>query len=177
MGTALTEAQLRLLKRYSKRIVLALDPDSAGNAATMRGLELAREALDHAGEVVFDARGRWRYESRLQADVRGASLPDGKDPDEVVLESPEEWRRIIADAPPVVLHVLHTLTKDQNLNDPKIKAMIAARMLPLIEDVGNKVEGDAYRQQVARTLRVDERSLTGPAAPQPKGRQRRAPVG
>jgi DNA primase len=176
MGTALTEAQLRLLKRYAKRIVLALDPDSAGNAATMRGLELAREALDHAGEVVFDARGLVRYESRLQADVRVASLPDGKDPDEVVLESPEEWRRIIADAPPIVLHVLHTLTKDQNLNDPKTKAMIAARMLPLIEDVGNKVERDAYRQQVARTLRVDERSLTGSAAPQPKGRQRRAPV-
>ena len=170
MGTALTEAQLRLLKRFAKRIILALDPDSAGNAATMRGLELAREALDHVGEVVFDARGLVRYESRLQADVRVASLPEGKDPDEVVLESPEAWRRIIADAPPVVLHVLYTLTKDQNLNDPKIKAMIAARMLPLIEDVGNKVERDAYRQQVARTLRVDERSLAGSAVARPKSR-------
>ncbi len=174
MGTALTEAQLRLLKRFSKRIVLALDPDSAGNAATLRGLELAREALDREGEAVFDARGLVRYESRLQADVRVASLPDGKDPDEVVLESPEAWRKIIADAPPVVLHVLHTLTKDQNLNDPKIKAMIAARMLPLIEDVGNKVERDAYRQQVARTLRVDESSLTGSAGARPKARTARA---
>ncbi|MGB7539145.1 MAG: DNA primase, partial [Anaerolineales bacterium] len=179
MGTALTEAQLRLLKRFAKRIVLALDPDSAGNAATLRGLELAREALDREGEAVFDARGLVRYESRLQADVRVASLPEGKDPDEVVLESPDAWRRIIADAPPVVLHVLHTLTKDQNLNDPKVKAMIAARMLPLIEDVGNKVERDAYRQQVARTLRVDERALAGSAPARPKGRaaRSRAPEG
>jgi DNA primase len=170
MGTALTEAQLRLLKRYSKRIVLALDPDSAGNAATLRGLELAREALDRTGEAVFDARGLIRYESRLQADVRVASLPEGKDPDEVVLQSPEEWRKIIANAPPVVLHVLQTLIRNQNLNDPKIKAMIAARMLPLIEDVGDKVERDAYRQQVARTLRVDERTLTGTAAARPRSR-------
>ncbi len=173
MGTALTEAQLRLLKRYSKRIVLALDPDSAGNAATLRGLELAREALDRAGEAVFDARGLVRYESRLQADLRVASLPEGKDPDEVVLGAPEEWRTLIAEAPPVVLHVLHTLTRNQNLNDPKIKAMIAARMLPLIEDVGDKVERDAYRQQVARTLRVDERTLAGTAAARPKSRMAR----
>jgi DNA primase len=170
MGTALTEAQLRMLKRYSKRIVLALDPDSAGNAATLRGLELAREALDREGEAVFDSRGLVRYESRLQADLRVASLPEGKDPDEVVLQSPEEWRRLIADAPPVVLHVLHTLTCGQNLNDPKVKAMIAARMLPLIEDVGNKVERDAYRQQVARTLRVDERTLAQSPAARPRSR-------
>jgi DNA primase len=173
MGTALTEAQLRLLKRHSKRIVLALDPDSAGNAATLRGLELAREALDRTGEAAFDARGLVRYESRLQADLRVASLPDGKDPDEVVLGSPEEWRKIIAEAPPVVLHVLRTLTRDQDLNDPKIKAMIAARMIPLIEDVGNKVERDAYRQQVARTLRIDERTLAGTPAARPKSRAAR----
>jgi DNA primase len=176
MGTALTEAQLRLLKRFSKRIVLALDPDSAGDTATLRGLELAREALDREGEAVFDSRGLVRYESRLQADVRVASLPDGKDPDEVVQQSPEAWQKIIADAPPVVLHVLRTLTKNKDLNDPKLKAMIAARMLPLIEDVGNKVERDAYRQQVARTLRVDERALTGSAAARPKRRARRAPA-
>jgi DNA primase len=173
MGTALTEAQLRLLKRFTKRIVLALDPDSAGNAATMRGLELAREALDRTGEAVFDARGLVRYESRLQADLRVASLPEGKDPDEVILESPDEWRSIIAAAPPVVQHVLGTLTRGQNLNDPKVKAMIAARMLPLVEDVGDKVERDAYRQQIARTLRVDERTLVGTAPPGPRSRRSR----
>jgi DNA primase len=176
MGTALTEAQLRLLKRFSKRIVLALDPDSAGDAATLRGLELAREALDRTGEAVFDARGLVRYESRLQADVRVASLPDGKDPDEIVLESPDAWRALIAAASPVVLHVLHTLTRGRDLNDPKVKAAVAARMIPLIEDVGDKVERDAYRQQVARTLRVDERNLAGgTGGGRPRGRVRRPP--
>jgi DNA primase len=164
MGTALTELQLRLLKRYSKRIILALDSDSAGNAATLRGLELAREAMDREGEAVFDSRGLVRYESRLQADLRVATLPPEKDPDEVVLSEPEAWRKIIAESQPVVLHVLGVLTHGQNMNDPKVKATIAARMLPLIEDVGDKVERDAYRQQVARVLRVDERTLTGTVA-------------
>jgi DNA primase len=164
MGTALTELQLRLLKRYSKRIVLALDSDSAGNAATLRGLELAREAMDREGEAVFDSRGLVRYESRLQADLRVATLPPGKDPDDVVLSEPEAWRRIVANSQPVVLHVLGVLTSGQNTSDPKVKATIAARMIPLIEDVGDKVERDAYRQQVARTLRVDERTLTGTVA-------------
>jgi DNA primase len=172
MGTALTESQLRLLKRFTKRIVLALDPDSAGNAATLRGLELARDAMDREGEAAFDARGLIRYESRLQADLRVATLPPGKDPDEVVLESAEEWRRIVAEAQPVVLHVLHTLVAGQNLADPKVKAMIAARMRPLIEDVGDRVERDAYRQQVARTLRVDEQAL----APSSTARSSRRPV-
>ena len=47
MGTALTEDQLRMLKRLTRRIVLALDPDAAGQKATLRGLEMARQAMDH----------------------------------------------------------------------------------------------------------------------------------
>ena len=68
MGTALTEDQLRLLKRFTRRIVLALDADAAGEKATLRGLEVARQAMDHSEELVFDARGLLRHEARLQAD-------------------------------------------------------------------------------------------------------------
>jgi DNA primase len=46
MGTALTENQLYLLKRFSRRIVLALDADAAGEKATLRGLQVARQAMD-----------------------------------------------------------------------------------------------------------------------------------
>ena len=57
MGTALTEIQMRQLKRYTRSFVLALDPDAAGIKATLRGLEVARESLDHSQDLVFDARG------------------------------------------------------------------------------------------------------------------------
>ena len=105
--------------------MLALDPDAAGVKATMRGLEVARESLDHSSDVTFDARGLLHNEARLQADLRVSALPDGLDPDEIVLRDPEEWKRIIENAKPIIFHVLDTLVKDQDLRDPKTKSEIA----------------------------------------------------
>ena len=175
MGTALTEIQMRQLKRYTRRFVLALDPDAAGIKATMRGLEVAREALDHSSDLVFDARGLLHNEARLQADLRVSTLPDELDPDEIVLRDPQEWQQIIADAKPIITHVLETLTAGADIDDPKTKSEIAARILPLVNDVANPVERDAYRQQVARALQVDERALLMPASQTRRSRRSRNP--
>jgi DNA primase len=161
MGTALTEDQMRLLKRFTRRIVLALDADAAGEKATLRGLEVARQALDHSEEISFNPRGLLRYEARLEADVRVTTIPEGMDPDEIVLRDPEEWRKIVESAKPIVLHVMETLAGQKDLDDPKVKREISTRVLPLIEDIPNAVERDAYRQRLARLLKVDERALVG----------------
>lgn len=166
MGTALTEDQLRLLKRSTRRIVLALDPDVAGQKAVLRGLEAARSAMDKEGELAFDAHGLLRNEARLQADLRVATMPDDLDPDEIVARDKEEWATLIANAKPIVTHVMEAISAGQNLNDPKVKNQIAAQILPLIDDLGNPMERDTYRQALARMLRVDERSLM---ATQPTG--------
>jgi DNA primase len=178
MGTALTEDQLRMLKRYSRRIVMALDADAAGEKATLRGLEVARQALDHTTEMVFDARGLLRNEARLQADLRVTTIPAGMDPDEVALRSPQEWADIISAAQPVVIHVMDTLMAGRNLEDPKIKSEIVAQVAPLIEDVPNAVERDAYRQRMARLLRIDESVLLGTrmSAARPGRRRREEPA-
>ncbi len=173
MGTALTEHQLYLLKRFTRRIVLALDPDAAGDKATLRGLQIARQAMDHEKDPVFDARGLLGYEARLQADIRVTTLPAGMDPDEVVNQDPKEWERILENARPIVIHVMETLAAQRNLDDPKVKSEIAEQTLPLIEDVSNPVERDAYRQKLARLLHVDERSLVGAAQRSTRGRRRR----
>jgi len=177
MGTALTEDQLRMLKRYTRRIVLALDADAAGEKATLRGLEIARTAMDRGDEMAFDARGLLRHEARLQADLRVTTLPPGMDPDEVVNRDPAEWGKILEVARPVVVHVMETLAAGSDLDDPKAKGEIAAKVLQLIEDVPDPVERDAYRQRLARLLKVDERSLSGPApvSARPK-RQGRTPA-
>lgn len=159
MGTALTEHHLRLLKRLTRRIVLALDPDAAGDRATLRGLQIAREALDRTSEAYFDARGLLAHESRLQADIRVTTLPGGNDPDEIVLRDPDEWQRILAEAQPVVVHVMETLVAGRDVDDAKVKSEVAAQVLPLIKEVPNAIEREAYRQQLARLLRVDERAL------------------
>jgi DNA primase len=164
MGTALTEDQLRLLKRSTRRIVLALDPDVAGQKAVLRGLDAARSAMDREGELGFDARGLLKNEARLQADLRVATMPDDLDPDEIVARNKEEWKQLIENAKPIVTHVMESLAVGQNLNDAKIKDQIAKQVLPLIEDLPSPMERDTYRQALARMLRVDERVLTGTQA-------------
>jgi DNA primase len=173
MGTALTEIQIRMLKRYTRRLTLALDPDAAGKKATLKGLEVARGALDHDSDPVFDARGLIHYESRLQADLRVCSLPDELDPDEIVIRDPGLWEQILQKAQPIIYHVLGSLTEGQDLNDPKVKSTIAAQILPLVKDVSNPIERDAYRQQIARILKVDERVLLGSVLPIKKPRRTR----
>lgn len=163
MGTALTESHLRMLKRYTRRIVLAMDSDAAGMKATLRGLEVARQTLDREDEVRLDARGLLRHEARLQADIRVSTLPPGMDPDNVINRDPTEWERLIAEAKPIVMHVMETLARDRDLDDPKVKTEIASQVLPLIEDVPSSIERDTYRQQLARLLKVDERTLLGSA--------------
>jgi len=175
MGTALTEHHLRLLKRLTRRIVLALDPDAAGDKATLRGLQVARQTLDHTSEAYFDARGLLAHETRLQADIRITTLPPGNDPDEIVLRDPEEWQRILAEAKPVVVHVMETLVSGRDVEDAKVKSEVAAQVLPLIKEVPNAIEREAYRQRLARLLRVDERALQQgegqPRAGQPSRRR------
>jgi DNA primase len=159
MGTAISEHQLRLVKRFSRNIVLALDPDVAGIKATMRGLNVARDALDREVDPVFDARGLLRNEGRLDADIRVVTLPGEKDPDEVVAEDPEEWPRLLEEAKTIVDYVLDVLSEGQDIDDPKVKSSIAGQVMPLIDDVADSVERETYRQHLARRLRVDERAL------------------
>jgi DNA primase len=131
--------------------------------------------MDREQDPVFDARGLLGYEARLQADIRVTTLPPGLDPDEVVNRDPKEWERIVADARPVVIHVMEALAADRNLDDPKVKNEIAAQVLPLIDDVPSAIERDTYLQRLARLLRVSEGSLLeiAPASrrPRPSGRR------
>ena len=173
MGTALTEDQLRLLKRFTRKIVLALDPDTAGQKAVLRGLDAARQAMDREGEFGFDARGLLRNEARLQADLRVASLPDGLDPDEIVARDKQEWKRLIENSKPVILHVMETLSIGRDLNDSKVTVEIANQVLPLIQDLPRQEERVFYEQKLAHFLKIDERAFIGAQAQRPRGRRLR----
>jgi DNA primase len=177
MGTALTEDQLRLLKRFTRKIVLALDPDTAGQKAVLRGLEAARQAMDREGELGFDARGLLRSEARLQADLRVAAMPDDLDPDEIVARDKTEWARLIGNARPIVTHVMETLAAGRDLKDPKVKNQIASQVLPLVEDLPDAMERDTYRQQLARMLKVNESALIATRTQAPRARRARSAAG
>jgi DNA primase len=173
MGTALTEDQLRLLKRFTRRIVLALDPDTAGQKAVLRGLDAARSAMDKEGELGFDARGLLRNEARLQADLRVATMPDDLDPDEIVARDKMEWARLIENAKPIVEHVMVSLAEGRNLNDRRVVNEIANQVLPLIGDLPTPADREFFTQRLARFLKVDERAFIGTQAQGPRVRRPR----
>lgn len=159
MGTSLTEDQLKMLKRLANRMVLALDPDAAGNRAVLRGVDVARESLDRETELVFDARGTIRQESKLNADIRVAVMPDGKDPDEIVLESPEQWRSVIANARPVIEHVIDVTLQGFDMRDPHAKSNAVRAVAPILMDTSDAVQRDFYIQQLARRLQISTTAI------------------
>ncbi len=159
MGTALSREQLAVLKPLVRRVVLALDPDVAGDRATLRGLEVARESLETRVVPVPTARGLIRYETELDAELRILSLPEGRDPDEVIREDPARWEQLVADAMPVMDYYFRALTAGLDLSKAKDKAAAAEALLPLIAEVTNSIERAHHLQRLAAMLRTDERVL------------------
>lgn len=159
MGTALTEAQLARLKRHTQQFVLALDSDVAGDRATLRGLDVARQVMDREVIPVPTARGLIRFEERLAADIRIMSLPPGRDPDEVIRESPSRWAQLVSQAKPVMDYYFNALTTDLDLSTAKGKAEAVQLLGPLIAEIGDRVQRTHYLQRLARMVQIDERSL------------------
>ena len=175
LGTALTEYQFRQLQKLAAKIVLALDPDTAGVNAMLRGLDVARETLDRETAPVFNPRGLVGHAGKLQIDIRVLTVPDGKDPDELMQDDPQAWQTLVDDAPPVVAFVIDALSAGRDLNDPREKSKLSKEVLPIIRDVADPVEQMVYVQQLARRLKVDERAMfdqmrvvsSAPAKPRP----------
>ena len=84
LGTALTRGQIELATRYADGIALAYDVDLAGEAATQRGL------LEELGP------------DQSVSKVRVVRIPAGKDPDELIRNDPDAWRKAVAEAKPVI---------------------------------------------------------------------------
>jgi DNA primase len=159
MGTALTETQLRLLKRHTQRFVLALDSDVAGDQATLRGLDVARQVMDREVVPVPTARGLIRFEERLAADIRIVALPAGLDPDEVIRDSPDRWAQLLDQAKPVMDYYFDALTADLDLSTARGKADAVRALGPLVAEVGDRVQRTHYLQLLARMVQTDERAL------------------
>ena len=175
MGTALTDFQAKQLTRQTKHIVLALDGDAAGYHAAVKDIDIIREAS--SGEKPEDSQSLIRQENRLNVDIRIVTIPEGLDPDEVVLQDRSVWEDIIASAKPIVIHMMETLAQGKDLDDAKTKSEIAAQIMPLIREVPNAIERETYRQQLARFLDIDESLLTytSPQANQGSGAKKAFP--
>ena len=138
-GTALTEEQVRLLKRYTHNIVMVYDGDSAGQMATLR-------ALDMLIEEGFS--------------VRVAPLPEGFDPDSFVRKNGiGVFKEKVKNADPLFDYKLRVLKSQYNAKEIEGKAKISSEMLPTISKFSHAVLKSEYLKKLADELNVNEEAL------------------
>ncbi len=173
LGTALTEKQLGLLKRLTQRYALALDPDAAGEEATKRGLEIAREALTRKTIPVPMGAGLIGFEERLEAELLVIPMPHGQDPDEIIHDDPARWRELVDHAEPLVDFYFRVMTRDLDLKAPRGKTIAVRRLMPIIREIGDGVQRAHYTQQLARLVQVSEQTIMQEIAQHPPRRAAR----
>jgi DNA primase catalytic core len=150
LGTALTPGQVALLTRYAKRIALAYDVDPAGQKAGTFGAQALSSLIGQLAAT----------ESGIELDeVRVVRLPEGKDPDEVLRDTPDRWREEVRTAQPIVEYLVDTYARTYDLKTPGGKARFVDAVMPTIRAVPNVVMRDAYLQLVHRVSGVEERVL------------------
>lgn len=150
LGTALTPGQVALITRYAKRIALAYDVDPAGEKAGTLGVQaleaLIRQLAATDTGVEFD-------------EVRVVRLPEGKDPDEVLLESPDRWREEVRTALPIVDYLIDFHARQVDLRTPGGKARFVDALMPTLRAVPNPVMRDGYLGRLRQVSGVEERVL------------------
>jgi len=139
LGTALTIDQIKLLKRFANTVVMVYDPDEAGEAASLRNLDL------FISEDV---------------NVYIAELPSGLDPDNYIRKhGAEEFSRLIKSSKNLFDYKLDKLAKRYNINTSNGKTAIAGEMLPTIARINNEVLKSTLVNKLAGKLAVDEEAL------------------
>ena len=150
LGTALTPAQVAVIARYAREIVLAYDVDPAGqHAGSIGGAELFKLIGALAAEETGVEITR----------VRVARLPEGKDPDEVIRETPDLWREAIRTAQPIIEFLIDYYATAFDVRRPEGKRHAVAALVPLLREIRDPVVRDGYLQTLARRTGVEERVL------------------
>ena len=141
LGTALTEAQGRLLRRYSNKIIIGYDSDGAGQAATMRGLEI----LQNLG---YDVR-------ILQLDD-----PDVKDPDEYVIKNGSGRFNLCADkAISLIEFKVKMLKQSLITNTASDKIKFLNEVSKILAKVDNNIEKEIYIEKISKEYNVSKEAI------------------
>ncbi len=159
MGTALTEQQLKRVAPLANRIVLALDADSAGNAATVRSLGVARQTLPRKPQATLTSRGAVEYEGHIAQEIYIAALPSGQDPDDILRKGLEVWQQLIDQAIPSLDFYEKLIVDNADQTTPQGKSFVVRELIPVYREIKDSIEKTARVQRLARQLGLDERLL------------------
>ena len=134
-GTSLAESQIKLLSRFTQRIVVNYDPDTAGQAATERSLTLLLEK---------------------EFDVRVLALPGGADPDKFIKEKGvEAYAKLLVQSPPYLDYLIgRARLMDRTTAQGKVAALNF--LMPYVQRLPNRLLRSEWATRISSELRVDE---------------------
>jgi DNA primase len=165
MGTAMTDKQLAILKGLTRNLILALDADAAGQEAISRSGELIDKMLPVLKSVwgpgLPPVYGWVKYADAQNYDVKILVLPQGKDPDELIIEDASQWEKLIEKAKPMVDFILENAIAKVNLASIQDKSLAVERLLPLFSQMENPLRQAYYVDKLARLLKIDEDDIRG----------------
>jgi len=153
MGTSITPQQIKLISRYTRNFVFAMDADEAGARAAWRGVQMVQEALSARGVLTPSSRG-FKTEKRMLATINIAIMPAGKDPDDVLREEPDLWASLIENAIPVVDYTIQRIAKENDLSTAAGKSQFVHDLLPALSKIGDVIQRRHYIGKVASMIKA-----------------------
>ena len=141
LGTALTEAQGRLLRRSCEKVIIGYDADGAGQAATLRGLEILQN---------------------LGCDIRILQIEGAKDPDEFVVKyGPERFQMYVDKAISLVEFKVKMLKNNLNLDNVNDKIKFLNEVARILAKVSNSMEREVYVDKISLEYKVSKEAIYG----------------
>ena len=139
LGTALTDAQGRLLRKSTEQVILGYDADGAGQAAIVRGMEILQS---------------------MGCDIRVLQISGAKDPDEYVIKyGPDRFRKCMDDAISVVEYKVKNLKKELNLDNVSDKIKFLNAIAKILSEVNNSMEREVYVDKIANTYNISKEAI------------------
>lgn len=138
LGTALTLNQAKLMKRYADKVIISYDADTAGQMATIRGLDILK---------------------KVGLDVRVLSIPQGKDPDEFIRNNGKEaFMKLVDEALPLIDYRIENLKKGMNLKNSEDTIQYAEKALDILSDL-DSIEGEVYIKRISEETNIRDQAL------------------
>ncbi len=137
-GTALTEQHLQTLGRFTGDIRLSFDADKAGLNATERAIPIA---------------------SKVKISLSIISIPSGKDPDDLIKQDPEVWKKIIQSPQDALDWLIDRYQKLLDINTGSGKREFTDVILHVVRELQDPVEQDHYIGVVAKLIGVSHDAL------------------
>ena len=139
LGTAMTETQGRLLRRYSEQVILGYDADGAGQAAILRGMEILQN---------------------LGCDIRVLQIEGAKDPDEYVLKyGPERFQKCVDNAISLVEFKVKVLLKELDIENTNDKIKFLNEIAKILAKVTNQMEREIYVDKIAKEYKISKEAI------------------